>query len=81
MDELERQARARGEGLEALGKLPIGFTTKHYPLTTREHSELQRLKVAMTLADGPDSFLAIYHGGKVPRGWYKRRLTEILQSR
>ena len=81
IDELEHEARQRSESLEAAGKLPAGFTEHHYPLTAREHAELQRLKAAMEIADGPDTFLAIYHGGKIPRAWYRRRLRELLQRR
>ncbi len=78
-DDLEHDARKRSESLEVQGRIPQEFTAKHYPLTAREHAELRRMKAAMELADGPDTFLAIYHGGKVPAAWYKRRLQELLR--
>ncbi len=79
MRDLEHEARTRSNTLEAQGKLPAGFTAEHYPLTTAEQHELRRLKTAMTLAEGPDDFLAIYHQGKVPARWYKRRLAELVR--
>ncbi len=78
-DDLERDARKASEGLEATGKLPAGFTAEHYPLTSRERLELRRMSAAMELADGPDTFLAIYHNGKIPRQWYQQRLRELLR--
>ncbi len=78
-DDLEHEARKRSEGLEAQGRLSAGFTQKHHPLTASEQRELRRMKAALELADGPDTFLSIYRGGKIPAAWYKRRLQELLR--
>ncbi len=76
-DDLERDARQRSEGLEAQGRLPAGFTQKHYPLTASEQRELRRLKTALTLADSADTFVALVNEDQVPRGWLEKRLTEL----
>ncbi len=77
MRDIEHDARTRSEGLEAQGRLPAGFTQKHHPLTTAEQRELRRLKTAMLLADGPDTYVALAREGKAPRRWLTRRLTEL----
>ena len=77
-DDLEREARQRAYGLEwGLGKLPAGFTERHYPLTTRERAQLRHMKACMALADSPDTYLALLRGGKVPKRWYERRLRQL----
>ncbi len=80
-DDLERDARKASERLEATGKLPAGFTAEHYPMTDRERFEAKQLMAALMLAEGADDFLAIIRTGKVPRAWYKRRLSEIARRR
>lgn len=65
-DELEREARQRSWGLEAIGKLPSGFTSKHYPLTIREQRELRRLKAAAHASTDVDTFVALCKGLPVP---------------
>ncbi len=77
LDDLEREARQGSEGLEAQGRLPAGFTQKHYPLTANEQRELRRLKTAMLLADGPDTYVALARENTMPAGWLQRRLTEL----
>ena len=76
-DDLEHDARKRSESLEVQGRIPQEFTAKHYPLTTSEQRELRRLKTALTLADGADTFVALANEDKVPRGWLERRLKEL----
>ncbi len=76
-DDLERDARQRSEDLERDGRLPQGFTAKHYPMTPAEQRELRRLKTALTLADGADTFVALANQDRVPRGWLERRLKEL----
>ncbi len=73
----ERDARNRAKALEGENRLPKGFTAKHYPMTPMEQRELRRLKTALTLADGADTFVALANEDKVPRGWLERRLTEL----
>lgn len=82
-DELEREARARSEGLEAFGKLPgpkrnppLGFTERHYPLTLRETLELRRLKAAAASATDVDVFVALVRGEAVPVSRLSRRVVE-----
>lgn len=64
--ELEHEARERSHGLEAIGKLPAGFTVKHYPMTVREQRELRRLKAAGYAAIDVDTFVALCKGLPVP---------------
>ncbi len=73
-DELEREARARSWGLEALGKLPSGFTSRHYPLTVREQHELRRLKAAAHAATDVDTFIALCKGRPVPASRLQQRV-------
>ncbi len=70
-------ARKRSWGLEAIGKLPTGFTAEHYPLTTNEQRELQRYRLAGLLATDPSSYVALSHEGRAPRRWLDRRLKEL----
>ncbi len=77
MRDLEQQARARSEGLEAQGRLPAGFTAEHYPLTNSEQRELRRLKTALTLAEDADTFVALARENTMPGGWLERRLKEL----
>ncbi len=77
LDDLEREARERSEGLEAQGRLPAGFTQKHYPLTTSEQRELRRLKTALLLAEDADTFVALARENTMPAGWLERRLKEL----
>ena len=81
MRDLERDARARSEGLEAQGKLPAGFTAEHYPLTTSEQRELRRYKAALELADSADTFIALVHGRPLPKRWYQHRLRQLVRRR
>ena len=73
----EQEARKRSDALEDANRLPQGFTAKHYPMTPAEQRELRRLKTALTLADGADTFVALANEDKVPRGWLERRLKEL----
>jgi len=66
LDELEHEARERSIGLEALGKLPSGYTAQHYPLTRREQRELRRLSAALNAATDADTFVALCRGLPVP---------------
>lgn len=66
LDELTRAARADADGLEALGKLPHGFTRRHYPLTAREQRELHRLKNIAKASTSADVFVALCRGESVP---------------
>ncbi len=81
MRDLEREARARSEGLEAQGKLPNGFTAEHYPLTASEQRELRRYKAALELADSADTFIALVHGRPLPKRWYQHRLRQLVRRR
>ena len=80
-DDLEREARERSWSLEALGKLPSGFTAQHYPLTTRERIELRRLKAAAALAPDADVFVALCRGEAVPIERVDARLARAHQRR
>ncbi len=77
LDDLEREARERSEDLERDGRVPPGFTAKHYPIPVKDHADLRRHKVALLLAQDPDTFVALAHEGKAPRRWVTRRLTEL----
>ncbi len=84
-DELEHEARQLAYGLEwGLGKLPKGFTEKHYPMTVREQRELRRLKAAAHAATDVDTFVALCKGRPVPASRlqqrvvsYKKRIDDI----
>ena len=83
-DELEREARERSVGLEAIGKLPSGLTAKHYPMTASEQRELRRLKAAGHAATDVDTFVALCKGLPVPASRlnrplvsYKNRLDDV----
>jgi hypothetical protein len=65
LEQLEHEARQRSHGLEAIGKLPSGFTARHYPLTPREERELCRLKAAATMARNVETFVALVRGKAV----------------
>ncbi len=73
----DQEARTRAHGLEATGKLPPGYCEQHYGLLAHEQRELRRLKTALTLADGADTFVALANEDRVPRGWLERRLKEL----
>lgn len=75
--DFEQEARKRSDALEDANRLPRGFTAKHYPMTRDEQRELRRLKTALTLADGADTFVALANEDQVPRGWLERRLKEL----
>ncbi len=63
---LETEARERSWSLEAQGKLPVGFTAKHYPLTPAELRELKLLKNAAAAANGDaDVYVALARGRTV----------------
>jgi hypothetical protein len=78
-DEVEREGRARCEGLEALGKLPSGWTTKHYPMTSRERRELRRLRAAGDLAGDVDVWVALCRGRAVPRYRLRAEVLRVLE--
>jgi hypothetical protein len=85
LDQLEREARARAEGLEALGKLPHEFTARHYPLTVNEQREQRRLKAALHASTDVDTFVALCKGRPVPASRidgrlidYKHRIDDVL---
>ncbi len=73
----EQDARKCSDALEDANRLPQGFTAKHYPLSPLEQRELRRLKTALQLADGADTFVALANEDRVPRGWLERRLKEL----
>ncbi len=77
LDDLEHDARERSENLERDGRLPPGFTAKHYRISQDEHADFKRHKTALLLAQDPDTFVALVHEGKAPRRWLTRRLTEL----
>ncbi len=79
--DIDQEARTIARGLESNGKLPPGFCDKHYQLLPYEQRELRRLKTAMLLADGPDTYVALARENKMPRGWMERRLRELGISR
>jgi len=64
--QLESEARSRAVGLEATGKLPRGFTQRHYPLSPAESYELERLKTAAAMAVDADAYVALARGEAVP---------------
>jgi len=74
--ELDRESRARAEGLEATGKLPPGFVERHYPLCVREQRELRRLKAACAAATDVDTFVALCKGLPVPAARLTQRLVD-----
>ncbi len=76
-DDLEHEARQRSEDLERDGCVPAGFTAKHYPIPPAAQADLKRHKIALLLAQDPDTFVALAHEGKAPRRWVTRRLTEL----
>ncbi len=75
--DVDQEARTLARGLEGNGRLPKGFYDKHYGLLPHEEREKRRLKTALTLADGVDTFVALVHEDQVPRGWLERRLKEL----
>jgi hypothetical protein len=74
LDELEHAARTLSYRLEALGKLPAGFTIRHYPLTTGEQQELRRLKTAGHAATDAATYVALARGEPVPAHRLDQRL-------
>ncbi len=83
MRELEHEARARSNSLEATAKLPDGFTAKHYPLTRSEQTELRRLKAALLLAEDADTFVALVKKRPLPRteSWFRHRIADLQHRR
>ncbi len=81
--DLEHEARERSENLERDGRLPPGFTAKHYPMPAADYTELRRLKSALLLAEDADTFVALANNRPVPRerSWFLRRLAEIQRRR
>lgn len=82
--DVDREERNRAYGLEALGKLPAGFTDRYYPLTAREQAETRRLKAALRASTDVDTFVALCKGRPVPASRlnarlvdYKRRIDDV----
>ncbi len=75
--DVDQEARTLARGLEGNGRLPKGFYDKHYGLLPHEEREKRRLKTALTLADGADTFVALVNEDRVPRGWLEKRLKEL----
>lgn len=74
LNEHDTQARQRAVSLEATGKLPAGYVKQHYPLTTHEQRELQRLKNAGAAATDADTYVALARGRTV----HESRLNPLM---
>lgn len=79
--QLDQQARQRAVSLEAAGRLPAGFTERHYPLTRLETAELRRLKAAGYAATDVDTFIALCKGDIVPAERLNRKVIRYHKAR
>ena len=73
LEQVEHDARLHAASLEAAGKLPAGFTTRHHPLTRLELFELRRLKTAAAIALDVDAYVELARGRPVTGSRIKPR--------